>query len=72
MDENKKISINFGGTGFCLFIIFLVLKLTNIIDWAWIWICAPIWIPLALVVGFLVIYFLILLIAALITAIWGY
>jgi len=27
-----------------LFIIFLVLKLTHVIDWSWIWITSPLWI----------------------------
>ena len=26
-----------------LFLVFLVLKLTNIIDWSWWWITAPLW-----------------------------
>lgn len=27
-----------------LFLIFLVLKLTNVIDWSWWWVIAPLWI----------------------------
>lgn len=27
-----------------LFMIFLVLKLCNIIDWSWVWVTAPLWI----------------------------
>ena len=30
------------------FIIFLILKLTQAIDWSWIWVFAPLWIPLAI------------------------
>lgn len=35
------------GLGLCdvLFIVFLTLKLTHIIDWSWWCITAPIWIP---------------------------
>ena len=42
----------YGGIGFtgALFLVFLVLKLTNYIDWSWWWITAPLWVPLALVV----------------------
>jgi len=29
-------------------IIFMVLKLTNFIDWSWWWIFAPFWMPLSL------------------------
>ena len=42
-----------GGTGFCslLALAFIVLKLCGVIDWSWIWILAPIWIPVAFVLG---------------------
>ncbi|WKW87280.1 hypothetical protein SEA_CHARGERPOWER_65 [Mycobacterium phage Chargerpower] len=33
------------GIGPVLFIVFLVLKLTDNIDWSWWWVAAPIWIP---------------------------
>ena len=72
MDENKKISINFGGCGFTLSIIFLVLKLTHVIDWAWVWIFSPVWIPLALAASIILISFLVLTIDAIVTTIRGY
>lgn len=33
-----------------LFLVFLVLKLTNVINWSWWWVTAPLTIPLALLV----------------------
>ena len=44
--ENK----NSGGIGFIglLTIVFIVLKLTKVIDWSWIWVISPIWIVLLL------------------------
>lgn len=36
--------------GTILFIVFLVLKLTEVIDWSWWWVTAPLWIPIGLVV----------------------
>lgn len=38
-----------GGTGIgvILFIVFLVLKLTDTIDWSWWWVTSPLWIGLA-------------------------
>lgn len=27
-----------------LFVVFLVLKLTNVIDWSWWWVTSPLWI----------------------------
>jgi len=40
-----------GGIGFCglLFIVFLVLKLTEVIAWSWWWITAPLWMPITIV-----------------------
>lgn len=46
-----------------LFIVFLVLKLTNNIDWSWWWVTSPLWIPFALVIGIIFIVFLIVVIA---------
>lgn len=39
-----------GGITFCsiLAIVFIVLKLAHFIDWSWIWVLAPIWIPTAI------------------------
>lgn len=41
-----------GGMGICsvLTIVFIVLKLTGVIDWKWVWVLAPTLVPLALVV----------------------
>ena len=48
--ENKNVQssgINFGGI---LLLIFLILKLTNNINWSWWWVLSPIWIPIALII----------------------
>lgn len=34
------------GFGTILFLIFLTLKLTNNIQWSWIWVFSPLWIPI--------------------------
>lgn len=41
-----------GGIGFCglLAIVFIVLKLLGIIQWSWVWVLSPIWIPLIIVI----------------------
>lgn len=36
-----------GFTGL-LFLLFLGLKLADVITWSWIWVAAPLWIPFAL------------------------
>ena len=56
--KNEEASSNGIGIGGILFIIFLILKLTNNITWSWWWVTAPIWIPVSLVlVGLLLIGF---------------
>jgi hypothetical protein len=43
--KDGSISIGFSGI---LFIVFLILKLTNVIAWSWWWVTAPLWITIAL------------------------
>ena len=47
-----------GGVSFCglLFIAFLVLKLTEVIDWSWWWVTAPLWGGVALIIAILVLF----------------
>jgi hypothetical protein len=39
------------GIGFCglLTLVFIVLKLVGVINWSWVWVLSPIWIPTILV-----------------------
>lgn len=41
-----------GGIGFfgLLTILFIALKLCNVIDWSWWWVLSPLWIPIALAI----------------------
>ena len=34
-----------------LFIVFLTLKLCGVITWPWIWVVAPLWVPIAVLVS---------------------
>lgn len=50
MESNSNSSssgLSFSGV---LFIVFLVLKLTHVIDWSWWWVTAPLWIPFCIVI----------------------
>lgn len=51
-----------GGIGVptVLFIVFLVLKLTNVIDWSWWWVTAPLWISVGLGVLVTIIYIIVI------------
>lgn len=55
-----------GGIGFCglLAIVFIVLKLIGLISWSWLWVLAPIWIPVVLSIVYLIASFIILLIVS--------
>ena len=62
MTNNQKTaatnSISFANL---LGIAFIILKLCHVIEWAWIWVLAPIWIPWALVLAILTVTYLIIL-----------
>lgn len=51
MENNSNYT---GGLSFSsiLFLVFLVLKLTNVIDWSWWWVTAPVWIPIIIFLVF--------------------
>lgn len=59
-NNGRNSSIGFLGL---LTIVFITLKLLNVIEWSWIWVLAPIWIPTILVILFLIVLFVILVIA---------
>ena len=40
------------GLGTILFVVFLILKLTHVIAWSWLWVASPLWISAALAVAF--------------------
>ena len=59
-DKNNSTSGGLG-LGTMLFLIFLVLKLCNVIDWSWWWVTSPLWISVILwvliVVGLVIYYY---------------
>jgi fatty acid desaturase len=54
-----------GGISFtgALTILFIGLKLGNVINWSWWWVLSPIWISLLIVITFLIIFLLFAIIA---------
>lgn len=54
MNNSKSVTVSFPLCSI-LFITFLVLKLTDAIDWSWWWITSPLWIPFFAIVGFLLV-----------------
>lgn len=63
MDNRNHVTVNTISFSGLLFIVFLVLKLTHVINWSWWWVCAPLWIAFALAV-LVGIIFLILIICS--------
>ena len=55
-----------GGIGFggLLAVAFIVLKLTGYISWSWVWVLAPLWIPLLVGLVIFSVVLIILVIAA--------
>jgi len=53
---NTSSSSSSGGIGFMglLAIVFIVLKLVGLIDWQWMWVLAPIWIPACIAIVLLI------------------
>lgn len=53
MQQNTNAS---AGAGFftLLGVAFIVMKLCGVINWSWLWVLAPLWVPLA-IVGILII-----------------
>ena len=64
MNENRNNSGTAGGIGFCglLTIAFIILKLTGVISWSWLWVLAPIWIPAAIVIAVLLVVLIVVLV----------
>lgn len=57
MSKNQIRQSGGGGIGFIglLTIVFVVLRLCNVIQWSWWWVLAPTWIPLLLFIIVLII-----------------
>jgi hypothetical protein len=49
---SNNTNVRGGGIGFfgLLAVAFIVLKLTRVISWSWVWILAPLWAPVCLAV----------------------
>lgn len=62
MNDNNKSSGSSGGIFWTLLAVaFIVLKVTHLIDWPWVWVLAPIWIPVGIVLAAIVIVLIVVL-----------
>lgn len=74
--SNEKVVYTSGGPSLltALAIVFIILKITGttaVATWSWWWVLAPIWIPVAMILGIMMVAFLFLLLIAVVAAIGG-
>lgn len=71
MEKTKVIYKSSIGT-FPIFLLFLILKLTGVITWPWLWVTSPLWIPYAFALACFLLFvgfaFISLIVAAIIGA----
>lgn len=65
MNNGNSTQASAPGLGFTgvLTLIFVVLKLTNVIQWSWVWVLSPLWISFLAGVLIILVFFLIWLAA---------
>ena len=65
MTNRNRRNNSSGGVGIVtiLWVTFLILKLTHVIDWAWVWVFSPLWIAASLGALFFIVIGIILLTA---------
>lgn len=62
MNDNNKSNCSTGGIFWTLLTVaFIVLKVTHLIDWPWVWVLAPIWIPVGIVLAAIVVVLIVVL-----------
>lgn len=69
MNSKNGFSINMSW-GFLTSLIFMILKLTDVVDWSWWFVTMPLWLPYALVIGFFLIIIVAYLVLVLIQSIY--
>ena len=62
MGNNNGSSGGIGVAGL-LGVAFIILKLTGVINWSWLWVLCPFWIGLAIGLGIMLIVFVVFLLA---------
>lgn len=68
MSKNVSTSTTSGGIGFTglLTVLFIGLKLGKVIDWSWLWVLSPLWIPFSILIIVLIIVGIVAVIAEII------
>lgn len=63
-NNNQSTATVSGGVGLptILGVVFIVLKLTGVIGWSWVWVLSPFWIPVAFGIVVLFILFVVMIV----------
>ena len=64
-DSNQAVTTSFPIASI-LAIVFVVLKLTNNVDWSWWWVLSPLWVPLGIIVILFAVIFIFLFVKSMI------
>lgn len=59
MNNNSGANTGIGFSGI-LTIVFIILKLTNVINWSWFWVLSPLWISIIISLIIIVIWFFVM------------
>lgn len=62
MKNGRKIKLIILGATEILALVFIVLKLINVINWSWLWVLSPLWLPFITLVTVMSIFYLVLVI----------
>jgi hypothetical protein len=57
MQQNSSANTGIGFTG-ALALLFITLKLCGVINWSWLWVLSPLWIPPAVIFSIFIIFVL--------------
>jgi hypothetical protein len=57
LKDRETVEVTHNGIGFSglLTILFIGLKLTGQIDWDWLWVLSPIWLPFTVIAGLIIV-----------------
>jgi hypothetical protein len=47
--DKRKIVIDLGRPGIIVFLAFFCAKIFGFIDWSWLWVLSPLWLPFAII-----------------------
>lgn len=62
MKNRRKIKLIILGVAEILTLVFIVLKLTNVINFSWLWVLSPLWLPFITLVTVMSIFYLVLIV----------